>query len=133
LSDQSEAPSGGLARGGDRPSLTPTRFDYEDDKIFVNTASHRRKCEWIRKNPRVVTSLLVNRDNAYHRFQIRHTMVKEFREWVPGSEYVTQQFARISTKYTGIPPPHGLHAPKIDEKRVLFVCHIDRIATLRKR
>jgi hypothetical protein len=50
----------------------------------------------------------------------------------PGGEYVAQQLDRIWTKYTGNPPPYGLRNPKIDEKRVLFVCHIDRIATFRK-
>ena len=114
-----------------RPSLTPMWFDYEDNKILVNTASHRPKCEWIRKNPRL-TSLLVNPDNAYHWVQIRHTVAKELREWEPGGEYVTQQLDRIWTKYTGSSPPYALRDPKIDEKRVLFVCHIDRIATFGK-
>jgi general stress protein 26 len=114
-----------------RPSLTPMWFDYEDDNILVNTASHRAKCEWIRKNPRM-TSLLVNPDNAYHWIQIKHSVAKELREWEPGGEYVTHQLDRIWTKYTGNPPPYGLRDPKIDEKRVLFVCHIDRIATFGK-
>ena len=47
----------------------------------------------------------------------------------PGGEYVTKQLDRIWTKYTGQPGPYGLRDPKIDEKRVLFVCGIDRIAT----
>jgi len=50
-------------------------------------------------------------------------------EWEPGGEYVTKQLDRIWTKYTGKPGPYGLRDPKIDEKRVLFVCGIDRIAT----
>ena len=53
-----------------RPSLTPMWFDYEDDKILVNTASHRQKCQWIRDNPRL-TILLVNPENAYHWVQIK--------------------------------------------------------------
>src|SRR6516165_7251794 len=73
-----------------RPSLTPMWFDYEDDNILVNTASHRAKCEWIRKNPRM-TSLLVNPENPYHWVQIRHTVAKELREREPGGEYVTNQ------------------------------------------
>jgi len=48
-----------------RPSLTPMWFDYEDEKKLVNTASHRPKCAWIRKNPRM-TSLVVNPENPYH-------------------------------------------------------------------
>jgi len=35
-------------------------------------------------------------------------------------------------KYTGNPPPYGLRDPAIDEKRVLFVCNVDRIATFGK-
>ena len=118
----------GIIGPGGRPSLTPMWFDYEDDKILVNTASHRPKCEWIRKNPRM-TSLLVNPGNPYHWVQIKHTVEKELREWEPDGGYVTRQLDRIWTKYTGNSPPYGLRDPKIDEKRVLFVCRIDRIAT----
>ena len=111
-----------------RPSLTPMWFDYENDKILVNTASHRPKCAWIRNNPRL-TSLLVDPDNPYHWMQIRHTVESERREWEAGGEYVTRQLDRIWTKYTGKRPPYALRDPAIDEKRVLFVCRIDRIAT----
>ena len=37
-----------------RPNLTPMWFDYEDNKILLNTASHRAKCGWIRKNPKLI-------------------------------------------------------------------------------
>lgn len=118
----------GLVGQDGRVSLTPMWFDYEGDKILVNTASHRPKCEWIRRAPRL-TSLLVNPDNPYHWMQIKHTVEKELREWEPGGEYVTRQLDRIWTKYTGNPGPYALRDPAIDEKRVLFVCRIDRIAT----
>jgi len=121
----------GITGPDGRPSLTPMWFDHENDKILVNTASHREKCQWIRNSPRM-TSLLVNPDNPYHWIQIRHTVEKELREWEPGGEYVTAQLDRIWTKYTGNPPPYGLRDPSIDEKRVLFVCAIDRIATFGK-
>jgi len=111
-----------------RPSLTPMWFDYEGDKILVNTASHRPKCAWIRKNPRL-TVLLVNPRNPYHWMQIKCTVEREMREWEPGGDYVTRQIDRIWTKYTKQPPPYALRDPSIDEKRVLFVCGIDRIAT----
>jgi PPOX class probable F420-dependent enzyme len=114
-----------------RPSLTPMWFDYADDRILVNTASHRPKCEWIRRSPRL-TSLLVNPENPYHWVQIKHTVEEERREWDPGGDSVTRQLDRIWTKYTGNPPPYGLRDPKIEEKRVLFVCRIDRIATFGK-
>ncbi len=118
----------GLIGPDGRSSLTPMWFDYEGDKILVNTASHRSKCQWIRKNPRL-TILLVNPKNPYHWMQIKCTVEKELREQDPGGEYVTRQLDRIWTKYTGNPGPYGLRDPKIDEKRVLFVCGIDRIAT----
>ncbi len=118
----------GITGPDGRPSLTPMWFDYEGDKILVNTASHRRKCEWIRNSPRM-TSLLVNPDNAYHWVQIKHTVESEIREWEPGGERAAEQLDRIWTRYTGNPPPYGLRDPAIDEKRVLFVCGIDAIAT----
>jgi PPOX class probable F420-dependent enzyme len=118
----------GITGPDGRPSLTPMWFDYEDDMILVNTAAHRAKCEWIRRSPRL-TSLLVNPDNPYHWMQIKHTVEEERREWEPGGQYVTRQLDRIWTKYTSNAPPYGLRDPAIDEKRVLFVCRIDRIAT----
>jgi hypothetical protein len=51
------------------------------------------------------------------------------REWNADGEYVTRQLDRIWTKYTGRPAPYALRDPSIDEKRVLFICGIDRIAT----
>jgi hypothetical protein len=55
----------GLIGPDGRIGLTPMWFDYEGDKVLVNTASHRAKCDWIRKNPKL-TILVVNPDNAYH-------------------------------------------------------------------
>jgi hypothetical protein len=46
-----------------------------------------------------------------------------------GDNYVTRQLDRIWTKYTGQPGPYALRDPKIDEKRVLFFCRIDHVAT----
>lgn len=128
LLDQPITVTLGLTGPDGRPSLTPMWFDYEGDEILVNTASHRPKCEWIRKNPRL-TVLLVNPKNPYHWMQIKCTVQKEMREWEPGGDYVTRQLDRIWTKYTGNPPPYALRDPSIDEKRVLFICGLDRIAT----
>ncbi len=80
----------GLIGPDGRIGMTPMWFDYEGDKVLVNTASHRAKCGWIRKNPKL-TILIVNPENAY-----------------------------------------GLRDPAIDEKRVLFICNVDRIATFGK-
>jgi hypothetical protein len=41
----------GLIGPDGRVGLTPMWFDYEGDKILVNTASHRAKCGWIRARP----------------------------------------------------------------------------------
>lgn len=109
-------------------SMTPMWFDHQDGKVLVNTASHRPKCEWIRKQPRL-TILIVNPENPYHWVQIKCTVQRELREWDAGGDYVTKQLDRIWTKYTGQPGPYALRDPKIDEKRVLFFCAIDRIAT----
>jgi PPOX class probable F420-dependent enzyme len=114
-----------------RPGLTPMWFDYEGDTILVNTASHRPKCEWIRKNPKL-TCLLMNPDNPYHWISIKCTVVKETPETGPDGARVTKQLDKIWTKYTKQPAPYGLRDPKIDEKRILFECKIDRIATFGK-
>jgi hypothetical protein len=66
---------------------------------------------------------------SLHWVQIKHTVEKELREWEPGGKVVTRQLDLIWSKYTGNPPPYGLRDPKIDEKRVLFLCRTDRIAT----
>jgi general stress protein 26 len=128
LLDQPVTMTLGLTAPDGRVSLTPMWFDHEGDKILVNTASHRPKCAWIRQ-ARQLTMLLVNPANPYHWVQIRCTVERELREGEPGGEAVTRQTDRIWTKYTGNPPPYGLRDPAIDEKRVLFVCGIDRIAT----
>jgi general stress protein 26 len=121
----------GLIGPDGRIGLTPMWFDYEGDKVLVNTASHRPKCDWIRKNPKL-TLLLVNPENAYHWVQLKCTVEREEHEAAPGGERVTRQLDKIWTKYTGNPPPYGLRDPAIDEKRVLFICNVDRIATFGK-
>lgn len=42
---------------------------------------------------------------------------------------VTAQLDRIWTKYTGNEPPYGLRDPSRDERRVLFECRVDKVAT----
>ena len=116
--------------GGDgRPNLTPMWFDYEGDKVLVNVATHRRKYEWIRKNPHL-TLLLVNPDNAYHWVSIRCSVSEELSEDDPAvGARVNAQLDRIWTKYTQQPPPYGLRDPSINERRALFVCDVERVAT----
>ena len=97
--------------------------------MLVDTASHRPKCEWICKDPRL-TILLVNPKNAYHWVQIKCTVEKELREWEPGR--IRDQTARphLAQVYRPAQSGHyGLRDPKFDEKRALFcVPRIDRIA-----
>ena len=121
----------GLIGPDGRVNLTPMWFDYEDDRILVNTAAHRRKCGWIRDNPQL-TILIINPDNPYHWVQIKCTVEQEELEEGVNGERVTKQLDKIWQKYTGNEPPYGLRDPSIDEKRVLFVCRIDRIATFGK-
>jgi len=118
----------GIVAGG-RAHLTPMWFDYEGDTILLNCASHRTKTGWIRKNPHL-TSLLVNPANPYHWVQIKHTVSREISEDDPTEgPRVTAQLDKIWTKYTQQPGPYGLRDPSIDERRVLFECAIDQIAT----
>ena len=114
-----------------RPGLTPMWFDHDGEKVLVNTASHRPKCAWIRKNPQI-TVLVVNPDNPYHWVSIKCTVAREIHEDDPGGERVSEHVNRIWKKYTGNDGPYGLRDPAIDEKRVLFECAVDRIATFGK-
>ena len=121
----------GLIGPDGRVGLTPMWFDYEGDYVLVNTAAHRPKCGWIRNTPEL-TILVVNPDNPYHWVQIKCTVEREELEDGPGGERGRRQVDKIWQKYTGNEPPYGLRDPAIEEKRVLFVCRIDRIATFGK-
>ncbi len=112
-----------------RPSLTPMWFDYEDDKVLVNVASHRKKTAWIRANPQV-SLILVNPENPYHWVSMKATVDREISEDDPDEgRRVTEQLDGIWTKYTGAEPPYGLRDPSIDERRVLFECRVDKVST----
>jgi len=110
-------------------NITPMWFDYEGDTVLVNVATHRKKVEWIRKHPNL-SILIVNPANMYHWISIKCHVEREILEDDPveGAK-VTAQLDKIWTKYTGNEPPYGLRDPSINERRVLFVCPIDKIAT----
>jgi len=110
-------------------NITPMWFDYEGDTVLVNVATHRKKVEWIRKHPNL-SILIVNPANMYHWISIKCHVEREILEDDPveGAK-VTAQLDKIWTKYTGNAPPYGLRDPSINERRVLFVCPIDKIAT----
>lgn len=112
-----------------RPNLTPMWFDYEGSTVLVNVATHRKKVEWIRNNPRP-TILLMNPANPYHWLSIKCTVKREVLEDDPvEGPRVTRQLDKIWTKYTKNPPPYGLRDPSRNERRVLFECGVDKIAT----
>lgn len=116
--------------GGDgRPRMTPVWFDYASDTIFLNLAAHRRKVGWVRINPEL-TFLLMNPKNPYHWISIRATVVGEIHEDDPVHGHrAAEQVDRIWTKYTGNEPPYGLRDPSINERRILFECRVDGVAT----
>src|SRR5262245_33020242 len=62
-----------------RPNLTPMWFDYEGPNVLVNVATHRKKVEWIRADPRL-TVLLMNPANPYHWLSIKCRVKRELLE-----------------------------------------------------
>lgn len=112
-----------------RPNLTPMWFDYEGDKVLVNVAQHRKKVEWIRANPQL-SLLLMNPENMYHWMSLKVTVEREISEDDPiEGARVTEQLNRIWVKYIGDGETYGLRDPSMEERRVLFECRVDRIAT----
>jgi PPOX class probable F420-dependent enzyme len=119
----------GLLGNDGRVNQTPMWFDYDERHVLINVATHRKKVEWIRKNQRL-SLLLVNPENSYHWVSIKCTIAREVLEDDPvEGKRVSEQVDRIWTKYTGSEPPYGLRDPSIDERRVLFECTVDRVAT----
>jgi PPOX class probable F420-dependent enzyme len=115
-----------------RPGLTTMWFDYEGDKVLVNVASHRKKTQWIRENPQI-TIIIVNPENMYHWMSMKVTVEREIAEDDPTEgSWVTEQLNRIWRKYIGQGDEYGLRDPSMEERRVLFVCNVDSIATFGK-
>jgi PPOX class probable F420-dependent enzyme len=112
-----------------RPNLTPMWFDYEGTNVLVNVATHRKKVEWIRADPRL-TLLLMNPANPYHWVSIKCRVTREILEDDPREgARATAHVDKIWTKYTKQPPPYGLRDPSREERRVLFECAVEKIAT----
>ena len=127
LIDEPIAASFAVLGSDGRPNLTPMWFDYEGSTVLVNTASHRKKVEWIRANSKL-TILLMNPENMYHWMSIKCTVKREVSEDDPKEgPRVTAQLDKIWTKYTKNPPPYGLRDPSRNERRVLFECPIEKI------
>jgi PPOX class probable F420-dependent enzyme len=115
--------------GGDgRPWLTPVWFNYAGDKVLLNLAEHRRKTEWIRRNPQF-TMILMNPKNPYHWLTIKATAEREIHEDDPAEGHrATGTIDQAWTKYVGADPPYGLRDPAMDERRVLFESRVDSVA-----
>ncbi|MGH2597696.1 MAG: pyridoxamine 5'-phosphate oxidase family protein [Actinomycetota bacterium] len=112
-----------------RPNLTPVWFGRSSDKVLFNFAEHRMKTGLIRKNPEI-TVLLMNPTNAYHWISLKVSVEKEVHEDDPAEGHLaTETIDAAWTKYTGAEPPYGLRDPSMDERRVLFICRVDRVAT----
>ena len=118
--------------GDGRPNLTPVWFGYEGDHVILNFAEHRKKTEWVRRDPRV-TILLMNPENPYHWVSLRATVDREVHEDDPAEGHLaTETIDAAWTKYTGNPPPYGLRDPSKDERRVMFACAVERVAVFGK-
>jgi PPOX class probable F420-dependent enzyme len=132
LLDQPVTATVSVTGGDGRSNLTPVWFDYEDDLVLLNLATHRKKVGWLRKNPQA-TFLLMNPANSYHWLSIKCTVSGEVSEDDPEhGARVTAQLNKIYTKYTGDTGPYALRDPSIDERRVLFEFTVDRVATFGK-
>ena len=119
----------GLIGPDGRVGLTPMWFDYEGDKVLVNCAVQRKKTDWIRATPQI-SLLLINPANMYHWMSIKVTVEREISEDDPQEgQWVTDQLNRIWKKYVGEGDEYGLRDPSINERRVLFECRVDKIAT----
>ncbi len=111
-----------------RPHLTPVWIGHDGDRIIFNFAEHRKKTGWIRNNPEL-SVLMVNPANPYHWMSLMVTVVEEVKEDDPDGHRATETIDQAWVKYAGAEPPYGLRDPSMDEKRVLFVCRVDRVAT----
>lgn len=109
-------------------NLTPVWFDYTGDTVLLNLATHRKKVDWLRRNPQA-TFLLMNPENAYHWVSIKATVAREISEDDPEEgQRVTDQLNSIFNKYTG-GDEYALRDPSFDERRVLFELKVNAIAT----
>jgi PPOX class probable F420-dependent enzyme len=115
--------------GGDgRPNLTPVWIGYKGNRVLFNFSDQRKKCEWLEANPQV-TAMLLNPANPYHWMSIKATVTKRVHEDGPSGDRATETIDQAWSKYTGNEPPYGLRDPVRNERRVLFECTVDSVAT----
>jgi general stress protein 26 len=122
----------GLIGNDGRVNQTPMWFDYDGDKWLLNVATHRKKVEWIRNNGKL-SGIIVNPANSYHWMSIKATIEREILEDDPAEgDYVTNHLNKIWVKYIGDGDTYQLRDPSFEERRVLFVAKIDRVAVFGK-
>jgi len=118
--------------GGDgRPNPSAMWFDYDGDmvRVLVTVAAHRTTTYWNRVNLQI-TVMLMNPGKPYHWMSMTCTVEREVSEDDPEEgAMVTAQLDKIWDKYTGAGGSYGLRDPSMNERRVLFICRVDRIAT----
>jgi hypothetical protein len=69
----------------------------------------------------------------YHWMSLKVTVEREISEDDPtDGPRVTAQLNKIWKKYIGEGEEYGLRDPSFNERRVLFECRVDRIATFGK-
>ena len=115
-----------------RPNLTPMWFDYEGSTVLVNVASHRKKVQWIRANPRL-TILLMNPANPYHWVSIKcdgHARGVRGRpaRGRAGHRPGRQDLDQVHEAAAAVRAAR----PVANERRVLFECAVDKVATFGK-
>jgi len=73
----------------------------------------------------------MNPENMYHWMSMKVTVEREISEDDPKEgTFVTEHLNKIWRKYiVDGGDTYGLRDPSINERRVLFVCKIDKIAT----
>ena len=100
-------------------------FDYEGDTVLLNITYKKVRVD--RGQPAALFPSWSTRTTptAGSVGTIRREILEDDPEQRPGR----RQLDRIWTKYTGRDPPYGLRDPAIDERRVLFECSVDRVAT----
>ena len=110
-------------------NMTPMWFDYEGAQVLCNLAEHRKKIEWVRRDGKI-SLLIVNPANMYHWVSIKCTVDREVHEDDPkDGAMATEHVNKIWRKYIGDGDTYQLRDPSFEEKRVLFICNVDRIAT----
>ena len=81
--------------------------------MLLNLAAHRKKVDWLRKDPQA-SFMLMNPTNAYHWVSIKCTVSREIPEEDPeDGPRVIAQLDRIYTKYTERRAPLPLRDPSI--------------------